>query len=135
MLARALKMPHDERVVRMNALRNREKINDVHLWMKNFLKAIEDEGESRRIILYVYSKNIFEGEETSPKQMEPVQVNDFHHLRDYVGDKATLALLLDYDGTLSPIASHPDLATLPGDTKQILMRLKMQKFIFKVLEF
>ena len=56
MLARALKMPHDERVVRMNALRNREKINDVHLWMKNFLKAIEDEGESRRIILYVYSK-------------------------------------------------------------------------------
>ena len=51
MLARALKMPHYERVVRMKALRNREKINDVHLWMKNFLKAIEDEGESRRIIL------------------------------------------------------------------------------------
>jgi len=32
-------------------------------------------------------------------------------------------LLLDYDGTLSPIAPHPDLATLPPETKNVLQRL------------
>ena len=49
MLARALKMPRDEREVRMNALRNREKLHDVDFWMKSFLKAIgnliEEDGE------------------------------------------------------------------------------------------
>ena len=39
-LARALNMPADEREVRMNALRTREKVHDVEFWMKSFLKAI-----------------------------------------------------------------------------------------------
>ena len=40
------------------------------------------------------------------------------YLTKYIGNKATLALLLDYDGTLSPIAKHPDLAILPPETKK-----------------
>lgn len=48
-LARALNMPADEREVRMNALRAREKVHDVEFWMKSFLKAIgtliEEDGE------------------------------------------------------------------------------------------
>ena len=39
-LHRALQMPKDERELRMNSLRNREKIHDVDFWMRSFLKAI-----------------------------------------------------------------------------------------------
>ena len=66
---------------------------------------------------------LFEGEEVLPTQMQPVQLEDFDSsLGRYVGSQGTLALLLDYDGTLSPLASHPDLATIPTHTKQILER-------------
>lgn len=41
----------------------------------------------------------------------------------YIGTDQKLALLLDYDGTLAPIAPHPDLATLPKETKNVLQRL------------
>ena len=58
-----------------------------------------------------------------PTQMQPVQMEDFQqYLGKYVGDEAILSLLLDYDGTLSPIAPHPDLATIPTETKKVLER-------------
>lgn len=41
----------------------------------------------------------------------------------YIGDTNKLALLLDYDGTLAPLALHPDLAILPAETKSVLERL------------
>lgn len=41
----------------------------------------------------------------------------------YIGNAKKLALLLDYDGTLAPLALHPDLAVLPPDTKSVLERL------------
>jgi len=117
-LARALKMPHDEREVRMNALRNREKVNNVDFWMKSFLKAIGTLIEE-------------DGEDVLPTQMQPVQVQDFDsYLGKYVGQEAILALLLDYDGTLSPIAPHPDLATIPPETKKVLERLANMPDVF-----
>ena len=44
-------------------------------------------------------------------------------LSKYVGNAEKLALLLDYDGTLAPLAPHPDLAILPNETRRILERL------------
>lgn len=41
----------------------------------------------------------------------------------YIGYSHKLALLLDYDGTLAPIAPHPDLAILPVETRNLLTRL------------
>ena len=46
----------------------------------------------------------------------------YFHISEYVGDNSMkLVLLLDYDGTLAPLASHPDVAHLPGETKQVLV--------------
>ena len=104
-------MPHEEREVRMKGLRYRERQMDVDFWMKSFLKSVGN------LIAE-------DGEETLPTTMTPVTISDFDsYLGPYVGDKATLALLLDYDGTLSPICSHPDLAILPTETKKVLERL------------
>ena len=52
------------------------------------------------------------------------------YLKDYIGKKATLALLLDYDGTLTPIVKHPDLAVIPSETKEVLERLAKRSDVF-----
>lgn len=48
----------------------------------------------------------------------------------YVGTKHKLALLLDYDGTLAPIAPHPDLAILPPETRNVLERLSNMSDVY-----
>jgi trehalose 6-phosphate synthase/phosphatase len=76
--------------------------------------------------------------------MQPVQTKDFeeylggastpsltsNHPGKYVGHEAALALLLDYDGTLSPLASHPDLAKIPAKTKKVLENLANMHNVF-----
>ena len=41
-----------------------------------------------------------------------------------VSEAPRLLLMLDFDGTLSPIVSHPDLATLPAETRARLVELR-----------
>ncbi|CAH1954725.1 unnamed protein product [Acanthoscelides obtectus] len=45
------------------------------------------------------------------------------YLTKYLQNTKDLALLLDYDGTLSPLVAHPDLAVIPPKTKEILQKL------------
>ncbi|CAB0005774.1 unnamed protein product [Nesidiocoris tenuis] len=109
---RALTMPEDERTLRMNYLRKREQSQDVDFWMKSFLRAI----------------GRLDGEEAPVVQafgLRPLSLDDFD---DYFAKckslfNQKLALLLDYDGTLAPLAPHPDLATIPSQTKELLQRL------------
>lgn len=113
-LHRALTMPEDERVLRMNRLRRREKECDVNYWMRSFLKAMGS----------------LEEDEIGTTTMQPVSVDDFDYLLNYVGYNQKLALLLDYDGTLAPIAPHPDLAHLPPETKNVIQRLSNHSDVF-----
>ncbi|KAF2898680.1 hypothetical protein ILUMI_07493 [Ignelater luminosus] len=109
---RALTMPEDERILRMNYLRRREKLNDVNYWTRSFLHAMGS--------LLTQGDHDDVGAITMPE----VTLEDFdEYLAKYVGNTHKLALLLDYDGTLAPIAPHPDLAVIPAETKNILQRL------------
>ncbi|CAG0913995.1 unnamed protein product [Notodromas monacha] len=123
-LDRALSMSEDERVMRMMHLRRREEVNNVDFWLYSFLRGMElhnleptdDDGSDP---LFMRSSNI-----------TPLIVDDFDYLTDFVGPERTLALLLDYDGTLAPIAPRPDLALLPPETKKVLERLSRLKDVF-----
>lgn len=54
----------------------------------------------------------------------------YYYYFRYIGQTDKLALLLDYDGTLAPIAPHPDLAILPLETKCVLERLANTPDVF-----
>ncbi|KAB0799711.1 hypothetical protein PPYR_07591 [Photinus pyralis] len=111
-LHRALTMPEDERILRMNYLRRREKLNDVNYWTRSFLQAIGS----------LVTQN--EDESIDNVTIPEVTLDDFdEYLVKYIGNNHKLALLLDYDGTLAPIAPHPNLAILPTETKNVLQRL------------
>ncbi|CAO1393315.1 unnamed protein product [Diamesa serratosioi] len=113
---RALTMPEDERSLRMSRLRRREMEHDVNHWMRSFLKAMGSGVEE---------------DEIGTTTMQPVTIDDFDdYLLNYIGFSHKLALLLDYDGTLAPIAPHPDLATLPPETKAVLQRLSNHSDVY-----
>lgn len=50
-----------------------------------------------------------------------------------IGDCPKLALFLDYDGTLSPICPHPDLAVIPENTKLLLEKLSKCENIYMAI--
>nr|AYD59712.1 trealose-6-phosphate phosphatase [Galeruca daurica] len=52
------------------------------------------------------------------------------YVTKYLEGSSNLSLLLDYDGTLTPIVAHPDLATIPPETKDVLERLSQIPEIF-----
>ncbi|CAG0898881.1 unnamed protein product, partial [Darwinula stevensoni] len=112
-LHRALTMPIDEREMRMCHLKKREQTMNLDFWLSSFLKAMGslDPAEGRK-------------ESMTTKTLGPMTTEDFDEfLSKYIGDTAKIALLLDYDGTLAPIAPKPEIAFMPAETKNVLVRL------------
>ncbi|ODN05304.1 Bifunctional trehalose-6-phosphate synthase/phosphatase [Orchesella cincta] len=114
-LHRGLQMPFDERLLRMKHLQRREQAMDVTCWLNTFLSAVG--------ILPCDNYNL-------SSSIAPLTVEDFEfYLSDYLEvdqmNSAKLSLILDYDGTLAPIAQKPELAHMPEETKCILRRLAL----------
>lgn len=62
--------------------------------------------------------------------MEPTFQDFDKYLEAYIADNKQLALLLDYDGTLAPITSHPNLTAMSNSTKAALNNISENPQIF-----
>ncbi len=101
-IGEALAMPMDERARRMRAMRRRVMTHDVHRWANDFVHALErDPGREARATPEAALKDVI-------PQLRTAEV---------------LALLLDYDGTLVPIAQTPEQAAPDSALLQLLASL------------
>jgi trehalose 6-phosphate synthase/phosphatase len=100
---RALTMKEEERRVRMRSLRRRVVERDVHRWADLFVTRLFDTGAA--------GATPAEAREPLPARLERLRDSD------------RLAILLDYDGTLVPIAQSPELAVPDAELLSLLEAL------------
>ncbi|MFN7145088.1 MAG: bifunctional alpha,alpha-trehalose-phosphate synthase (UDP-forming)/trehalose-phosphatase, partial [Myxococcota bacterium] len=98
----ALRMPEDEQRVRMRAMRERIRHGDVHRWTTSFLAALEVLPAS--------------GAACRPLPPDAPAVTA-------IATAPSLALLLDYDGTLVPLVADPQAAAPDAALRTLLQAL------------
>jgi len=123
-LHNAIAMSTAEAEVRMVALRAREKERDINHWMNSFFQEVNMSEEQEDDLAPV--------RRSRTATMDRYSHSDFNDkLGPYLsGTFSRVCLLLDYDGTLAPHGSHPDLTVLPPPTKQVLQRLADMPEVF-----
>jgi trehalose 6-phosphate synthase/phosphatase len=99
----ALTMPLPERRERMRALRARVHAQPVHHWAEMFLRRLRPDRAEGQLG--------FATRQTTARVLARVNQAE------------SLAILLDYDGTLVPFASHPDLAEPDAGLLQLIESL------------
>ena len=100
-LQRALEMSGDERRARMQVLRDRVRSNDVAAWARRYLESAEAAAERRA------------------STSSPID-STRRRLGAWLRERPEIALFLDYDGTLTPIAPRPEDARLSDDMRRAI---------------
>ena len=126
-LNRALEMPLDERQLRMNQLKKREKKMDVDSWVQTFLQtmgAIYNDTVTNYLRYRGNEKFLIQnGYKHTEQYIEKMGLEDFEQNLGKLVDNCTkLGIILDFDGTLSFLAQKPALAIIPPETKKALER-------------
>ena len=106
---RALVMPAAERRARMQTLRHRVFSYDVRWWSRTFLANLARSGQRT--------------DHHPPGYSAPADVAHAAEAMTAARAAGALVLLLDYDGTLVPIASTPELAQPDDALRALLSRL------------
>ncbi|HEX15863.1 MAG: bifunctional alpha,alpha-trehalose-phosphate synthase (UDP-forming)/trehalose-phosphatase [Deltaproteobacteria bacterium] len=109
-LERALTMPIEEQVERNRAMQRRLRRYTVKRWAKDFLDSLDKVKALSR--------------ERETKLLTPALRAKL--LEDYRGAKRRL-LFLDYDGTLVPFSSRPEMAAPPPELLEVLRKLGVQR--------
>lgn len=129
-LNRALEMPLDERQLRMNQLKKRERRMNVESWVNSFLETmggIYDEKVNKNISSNAKTKNYFLSQNDchhTQQYIDKLDVDDFEQNLGKLVDNCTkLGVILDFDGTISFLAQKPALAIIPPETKKALEML------------
>ena len=99
-IERALELPRDERQTRMRAMRQQVFAHDIHTWATSFVAELQARHSEPPVV-----------SGTPGAQLEEVIAA--------VRGRA-LCLMLDYDGTLSPITDTPELAAPDAELRALL---------------
>jgi trehalose 6-phosphate synthase/phosphatase len=105
-LHRALHMPEEEQVIRSQAMQERVRRHDVHWWAQSFLDSL---------------RKAHAGLSASVPQ--PLSLPNRQGLVAAFTSAKSRLLLLDYDGTLAPFATHPDQAEPSATLLALLERV------------
>ena len=105
-LALALSMPREEQVRRNRPLRERLRKYDASGWARRFLRTL--------------GKVKSQQGQLATKRLDPTLRAQL--VREHESARRAL-LLIDYDGTLVPIASRPELAAPDAELRELLARL------------
>ena len=102
-IRRSLQMPREERHRRMRPMRRRVIEHDVHAWAKTFIERLESPSVT----------------EARPAPVGPALATAIGKAKP----TSQVRLLLDYDGTLVPLAPAPELAIPDDDLLELLRAL------------
>lgn len=102
-IKQALTLTKDQRRTRMACLRTRVKHHDVHRWAGEFLSALRADN--------------------APVMMPAPAMVEWPALVRRLATAARLSVLLDYDGTLVPLAPLPKMATPDAELQALLRAL------------
>ena len=102
----ALSMPHEERRARIRALRQRVRAYDSYRWAETFIDELRSSPDTGSVLIHSISSQ-----------------EEIADLTRRLRSAPRLLLLLDYDGTLVPFASTPDLAAPDAGVKKLLTAL------------
>ncbi len=105
-ILRALEMDGDARAERMAALHERVNRNDAVVWAERFMEGLREATAPDRMTMHL--------DRPAP---DPVKLRGQFHKAD------RRLVLLDYDGTLVPIAQRPQDAAPPADLMDLLRTL------------
>jgi alpha,alpha-trehalose-phosphate synthase [UDP-forming]/trehalose-phosphatase len=98
-IRKALTMPDEEKKYRMKTLRTQCEEKDIYRWISDIIGEISLLSSSKPMYKYV-----------------------FNYLNEI--PQSNIFLFLDYDGTITPIASSPDKAVLSEHTRSLILKLR-----------